>query len=376
MPFERFDGNSRRAGQRAHTLRKLRLPLFVTVGILVTFELFARSSITRGLQDLTPKTNLGWQSFLPAYTYRQKPLGATSNTTSDADLLPSEGQTDYFGDLDNWGDDNNAYEGFETSEPEDYWDPFVLHSRPMTEVTAKACIWPPSIYDSCMPDSSVREDAERGKWMRIEKDLNMRVGIYYLYLFYRRLPYGSNADTIRDFKLVPVSKEPDQHLSESDGWHMVSQDVRDGVWPRQETAHLYYRTAPRSDGNRSDEVNELDVVWGSSGTLYGWQRMGQDFAEPREKNKNKDTDEGAELMWRKGSPVAPKAKLPLTFSTDGKFKILQIADLHFSVAKGKCLDSDWPDCNDPKGADLVTLDWLNSVLDEEKPDLIVLSGDQ
>lgn len=377
MAFERFDGNnSRRPGQRVHKLRKYRVPIFVAVGILVAFELFARSSITRGLQDVTPKTNLGWQSFLPAYTYRQKPLSSTTNTTSDADLLPSEGQSDYWDGLDNWGDDNNAYEGFNTEDPEDYWDPFVLHSRPITEITAKACIWPPSIYDACMPDSSVREDAERGRWMRVEKDLNMRVGIYYLYLFYRRLPYGSNADTIRDFKLVPVSREPTEHLLESDGWHMVSQDVRDGVWPRQETAHLYYRIAPRSDGNRSDEVNELDVVWGSSGTLYGWQRMGEDFAEPRDKNKNKDQDEGAELMWRKGAPVAPKAKLPLTFSTDGKFKILQIADLHFSVSKGKCLDSDWPDCNDPKGADLVTLDWLNSVLDEEKPDLIVLSGDQ
>lgn len=373
MPFERFDGNRKRPGQRAHVLRKIRVPLFITVGALVAFELFARSSITRGLQDVTPRTNLGWQSFLPAYTYRQKPLASTLNNTDEDSALGQAGKGDYWDIMD---DDNDAYEGFSTAENEDYWDPFVIHKRPITEITAKACIWPPSIYDTCTPESSVREDAERGRWMRIEKDLNMRVGIYYLYIFYRRLPYGSNADTVRDFKLIPVSKEPTEHLLESDGWHMISQDMRDGVWPTQETAHLYYRTAPRSDGNRSDEVNELDVVWGSGGTLYGWQRMGQDFAEPREKSKHKDQDEGAELMWRKGFPVAPKAELPLRFSTDGKFKIMQIADLHFSVAKGKCLDSDWPDCNDPKGADLVTIDWLNSVLDEEKPDLVILSGDQ
>lgn len=376
MPFERFERNGRRPGQRTHYLRRFRVPIFAVVGVLVAFELFARSSITRGPQDASPKTNLGWQSFLPAYTYHQKPVSSLANSTSDDSLLPPQGQADYGSELDEWSDDNNAYAGFNTEDAEDYWNPFVLHRRPITEVTAKACIWPPSIYDACMPDSSMREDAERGKWMRIEKDLNMRVGIYYLYLFYRRLPYGSRADTIRDFKVVPVSRETTEHLSESEGWHMVSQDVRDGVWPRQETAHLYYRTAPRSDGNRSDEVNELDVVWGTSGALYGWHRMGQDFAEPREKNKAKDQDEGAELMWRKGTPVAPKAKLPLTFSTDGNFTILQIADLHFSVGKGKCLDSDWPGCNDPKGADLVTLDWLGSVLDEEKPDLVVLSGDQ
>jgi hypothetical protein len=380
MPFERFDGSNSRVGQRMHTLRKLRTPITLAAGVLITFELFARSSISRGLEDTSPRTNLGWQSFLPAYTLRtalsSSSSTSTSNSTSDDDLLPQKGGPDYWDDLDDSYSDNDAYEGFEIEPEEDMWDPFIIHQRPMTEITAKACVWPPSVYDTCMPESSVREDAERGEWRRVEKDINMRVGVYYLYLFYRRLPYGSNADTIRDFKLLPVSKEPTEHLLESDGWHMISQDMRDGIWPRQETAHLYYRTAPRSDGNRTDEVNELDVVWGSSGTLYGWQRLGVDFAEPRDKKKEKDTDEGAELMWRKGFKIAPKAKLPLTFSTDGKFKILQIADLHFSVGKGKCLDSDWPGCTDAKGSDLVTLDWLQAVLDEEKPDLVILSGDQ
>lgn len=377
MPFERFDGRSQRSGQRMHTLRKLKPYLFASAGVLVTFELFARSSITRSLSDTKPRTNIGWQSFLPAYNYRgSSSSSAQSSNSTDLDLLPSPGQSDYWDDLDDWGNDNDAYEGFNTEPEELYWDPFILHRRPITEITAKACIWPPSVYDTCMPDSTLKEDSTRGKWLRVEKDINMRVGVYYLYLFYRRLPYGSNAETVRDFQILTVKDEPTKHLLESDGWHMINQDVRDGVWPRQETAHLYYRTAPRSDGNRSDEVNELDVVWGSSGTLYGWQRMGRDFAEPRDKKKELDQDEGAELMWRKGTPQAPKAKLPLTFSTDGNFKILQIADLHFSVGKGKCLDSDWPGCNGDKGSDLITLDWLQSVLDEEKPDLIILSGDQ
>lgn len=202
----------------------------------------------------------------------------------------------------------------------------------------------------------------------------------YLYLFYRRLPLYSDGDTVRDFKLLTKTEQQTSNLTlASDGgdWHKISTSLRDGVWPTQEAIYLYYRTAPRRSGKRDDEVNEIDVVWGSSGTLYGWQRMGRDFAEAKAKKDSLgDLDEGAELMWRKGSPQAPKAQLPLSFSADGKYKIMQIADLHFSVAKGQCRDSDWEGCFDARGSDNVTLDWLGAVLDEEKPDLVILSGDQ
>ena len=167
-------------------------------------------------------------------------------------------------------------------------------------------------------------------------------------------------------------------LSSSDGWNKVVQNIREGVWPNQEPAYLYYRALPRTRASNYsiDEVNELDVIWGSSGTLYGWDRMNQDFAVPKEKIAAKDTDEGAELMWRKGQPLAPQALRPLSFSTNGTYKIVQIADLHFSVGKGKCLDSNWPGCKDVVGSDNVTLQWLGEMLDSEKPDLIILSGDQ
>ena len=165
-------------------------------------------------------------------------------------------------------------------------------------------------------------------------------------------------------------------LASDDGWHRISQNLRAGIWPSQEAAHLYYRTASRSDRNITDEVTELDIVWGSGGTLYGWGRLGRTFADPKEKSKFKDTDEGAELMWRKGNPMAPQAPLPLAFSQEGRYKIMQIADLHFSVGRGKCRDSDWTGCEDARGSDFVTLGWLGEVLDAEKPDMVILSGDQ
>ena len=192
---------------------------------------------------------------------------------------------------------------------------------------------------------------------------------------YRRLPRNAKSrPTVRDLRLVTDNESKQTALPESEGWQKIPQNLRAGIWPSQEAIYLWYQTAPR--GNASDEITELDIVWGSSGTLWGWDRMGREFAEPKEKSRLKDTDEGAELMWRKGNPVAPQAEMPLAFSQDGKYKILQIADLHWSVEKGKCRDSDWPGCNDPIGSDMVTLQWLDEVIDSEKPDLIVLSGDQ
>lgn len=68
-------------------------------------------------------------------------------------------------------------------------------------------------------------------------------------------------------------------------------------------------------------------------------------------------------------PTAP----PLHFSHDGKFKILQIADLHYSVAHSDCRDSLLSPCKD---SDNLTTTLLGRVLDAEKPDMVVFSGDQ
>lgn len=56
------------------------------------------------------------------------------------------------------------------------------------------------------------------------------------------------------------------------------------------------------------------------------------------------------------------------------YKILQIADLHFSTHEGICRDQ-FPEVEDCK-ADKRTSEFLNKVLDIEKPDLAILTGDQ
>lgn len=174
MPFERWDGRqdleSARRGQRMHTLKRLRAPAFFIIGGLAAFTLFEQSYLTRNVgHSFTPSTNLGWQSFLPAYKSTID-KGSAPGSAAGSD----NGEDGFWDDLDDGMD--SAY-GFQQDQVSEVWDPFVPNSAPLVEITAKSCMWPPSVYDTCMPESTVRENAERGKWLRVEKDMNLRVGV-------------------------------------------------------------------------------------------------------------------------------------------------------------------------------------------------------
>lgn len=70
--------------------------------------------------------------------------------------------------------------------------------------------------------------------------------------------------------------------------------------------------------------------------------------------------------------LEPPRAPPLHFSQSGHFKILQVADLHYSVSQGQCRDTPKP-CDD---SDNITSSLLGRVLEKEKPDLVVFTGDQ
>lgn len=189
MPFERFDGHRRGASQSAsfyarsaQHLRRYRYPFLAIIAGLSAFTLYQHSYSERHAYQ-SPSTNLGWQSFLPAYvawTPDSSPSPSPSDDPASSSLQPGTGGTnggnDWLSDFDD-PQYNDAYDGFAPTQSTEQWDPFTLNPRPLVEITAKSCIWPPSVYDSCMPESSMREDAERGKWLRVEKDLNLRIGV-------------------------------------------------------------------------------------------------------------------------------------------------------------------------------------------------------
>ncbi|AGO10446.1 AaceriABL009Wp [[Ashbya] aceris (nom. inval.)] len=108
--------------------------------------------------------------------------------------------------------------------------------------------------------------------------------------------------------------------------------------------------------------------------------FGEDCVEPRS-NWRRD-----EIAYRnnRGLPAyidvaraqvnSVQTKPQLRVGADGKFKIVQLADLHLVPGKGECRDEYPP--TDNCEADVKTMKFVNDVLDIEKPDMVVYTGDQ
>jgi len=78
----------------------------------------------------------------------------------------------------------------------------------------------------------------------------------------------------------------------------------------------------------------------------------------------------------KARPNGPRPSLRV--NADGKFKILQFSDTHMVTGVGKCrdaIDGDGKALPESE-ADPLTVIFLGKILDEEKPDLVILTGDQ
>ena len=158
----------------------------------------------------------------------------------------------------------------------------------------------------------------------------------------------------------PVTSEKDQGAEK---W----ESRPGGIWLK--------RTAKHRESDNHEAVTAVDVLFGTDAVEArpGWKMSQQSLILTNSDGDNQP----AHLSVRHGPPTNIGEKPVLHVNKDGKFKILQAADLHLSTGPGICRDAEPPLHNGGKcDADSRTLDFLISVLDSEKPDLVVLSGDQ
>lgn len=202
------------------------------------------------------------------------------------------------------------------------------------------------------------------KWHRIEKELYLnRAWTSRAYLFVSRKHEEELVDgdsVVIDLKVGPVKPENDK-----DAAHTIWESRPGGIWIK--------RSSKKVASDSEDAITNVDVLFGDDAVEArpGWAIRGTPL----------QIDSGgsflsAHVTVRRGAPAEvkkPKPRIP----DSGKFKILQIADLHLSTGLGVCRDV-YPDL--PKGAecnaDARTLDFVDKMLDEENPDFVVLSGDQ
>lgn len=135
------------------------------------------------------------------------------------------------------------------------------------------------------------------------------------------------------------------------------------------------RSSKRTESDSDKAVTAVDVLFGV------------DAVDPRPGWLITQTplllDSGAQLpvarlTVRHGSAKADRKETVPRVRKDGKFKIVQVSDLHLSTGVGACRDAidEHGEVKTKCEADPRTLEFVERVLDEEAPDLVVLSGDQ
>lgn len=223
----------------------------------------------------------------------------------------------------------------------------------VTDITVKTCS-SVNVFTSCK--------APGEKWHRIEKDLYLGTGwVNSAYVFVERK---------KEEELEPDDKVV---VDVAVSLMVPAMGVKDERWEARPAGVWLKRTGKRHASDSDKAVTGVDVLFGP------------DAVDPREGWEIKDTAlllesagemQGARLSIKRGRHEQTSKPVPRV-NENGKFKILQVADLHLSTGVGVCRDAM------PEGhnggyceADTRTLEFIGKVLDDEKPDLVVLSGDQ
>jgi len=161
----------RQSPRQRHYCLKVSL---IPIGLILAFSTVLVSLDLLG-SPVNPARNqhLGWQSWDIVRYPRPVP---SSGTKAGGDSTSSLWDSDTTQD-----DDNDDLSSFAPSLPLHHWDPLLRHTTGITEVAAVPCLFPPWLYPKvCSPPTTGEQDKLKGKWVRVERDLNLQTGLYYL----------------------------------------------------------------------------------------------------------------------------------------------------------------------------------------------------
>ncbi|PLW52856.1 hypothetical protein PCANC_08713 [Puccinia coronata f. sp. avenae] len=270
--------------------------------------------------------------------------------------------------------------------PHHSWNPLLYDPAPITHVFVKPCMFPPWAFPAfCTPHQTAREIALYGRWVRVPRDLSKGVGHYYTEIYYRRaqtLDLSSlDPKPITGLQVLDEDEETNPAIQpqlDQHNWQIAGDGLRTGIWPSKvKQANLWFTRSPTFNGSDTiiQPINEISVLWGNKTDLvqpwWGFQRLNKPVFDGDNPMNHIQCDIAVRRQM-----VKPETPPPLTFHKDGKFKIMQISDLHFSVSGGQCQSADGISECLRDGADATTKKWLTKAIAEAKPDLIVLGGDQ
>lgn len=225
----------------------------------------------------------------------------------------------------------------------------------VTDVTVVSCT-------SLNPFGTCTKNEEH--WHRIDKDLYLGKGLVssaYLHVRRKREEELKNSDELVFDIRVGDPPQSTEKTTKDETWESRPM----GIWIK--------RSSKRHLSDVSKVVTGVDVLFGpdAADPRSNWQIQRIPLAV-----EARGEPSLPRLTVRKGPSLKVTKPVP-HIRRDGKFKILQAADLHLATGYGNCRDA-VPDSykDGPCQADPRTLDFVERLLQEEKPDLIILSGDQ
>lgn len=233
--------------------------------------------------------------------------------------------------------------------------------------------------ETCMLKSGCSPGSSLDGWYRIPKELGLgRRWLKSSFVYVKRVAKDKLEATD---KVVLDATVGDPEVYGSDAPPYVLKDVRPGDGDAASTA-----TVRPSDVSKQGWVRKGHGLWIKYGKEVTAKTVsavdvlfGSDARDPRLSWHLRDGYiSGLASKPRISLRLGPRAENPevsLRIQKSGQFKILQLADLHFSTGPGKCLDT-FPDSPENCEADPRTLEYITLILDREKPDYVVMTGDQ
>jgi hypothetical protein len=226
----------------------------------------------------------------------------------------------------------------------------------ITDITVTKCS-SVNILSSCKLDADL--------WHRIEKDLFLGAGwVSSAYVHVQRKKEEellADDKVIVDIKVGRLDPTSGQKGQENERW----ESRPGGLWLK--------RSAKRHASDSSRAITAVDVLFGADAVdpRPGWETLDHALLL----DSTGEIQE-ARVSVRRGKPATPAKGVP-QIGDNGKFKIMQLADIHLSTGTGHCREPEPANLDEGKcEADTRTLNFIGRLLDEEKPDLVVLSGDQ
>lgn len=210
-------------------------------------------------------------------------------------------------------------------------------------------------------------------WIRVDKDLCLGLSWFRKEVLWvkkiSRTDYRKVLDEthLTDEVVIDISvQDPEPEFDIS-----TEQELNKKEWEYRSN-NVWLKYGPHNDKN---VVTAVDVLFGQDAVD---PRPDWNFVESSIKDVCGIVGYSAFITFRKGPKVDYKRHYnkPLVMNDKDEFKILQVADLHFSTGIGVCFNAEPPSSTIGCRADPRTLEFIGKVLDIEQPDLVVLSGDQ